>query len=152
MPTLLSKCSRWLAEAVTYSVRLECEMAAIPLAERDKAADAGVDRLMDAENRLALALEAFGEVVTQGDLARATACVEELEKPVWATSESARSWRQSYPDPIAVRRVGRREAGALARKRKLGQTGPDIRALEREVKAGERRQRGRRTRGAPARQ
>ena len=73
--SLLGKASQWLAHTLTHVVRMEAQLAAVEPGRRDKVEDEGYGRFKDAERRLMLALEAYGELVGGGDVVRAEAVI-----------------------------------------------------------------------------
>jgi hypothetical protein len=88
-----------LAQSAAHAVHLYAGLAAIEPASRDEALRRNSSRLTDAENRLALALEGFGEVIRNGDHVRAEKIVAELEVP----RGDRRRRRREYRDLIRCR-------------------------------------------------
>lgn len=124
-------------------MRLQAELAAIDEPRRREVRRQNLDKVIDAELCLALALEAYGEVVKGGDLARAQRCVDELEIPVW--SDRRRHGSSEYEDPVkqrGERRALRRDLGRKKKRleelKRKGETGREVRDLERELRAWER--------------
>lgn len=141
--TLLARSSYWLSEALIYGVRLQAELAVIDASRRNEVRSRNIDKVIDAELRLALALEAYGEILKGGDLRSAEECVDELEIPVWVDRKP--NVRQEYVDPVEQRDIRRSMARDLNWKQKrlaklvaAGATGPEVRELAREIKAKER--------------
>lgn len=95
-------------------------------------------RVMDAERRLAMALEAYGEIVRGGDEQRAEVLIRELEVPYYESRRPKK--RRAYEDPVRQRedqRGLRRELQAkrkqVERLRKQGGGRRALRELEREI-------------------
>jgi hypothetical protein len=120
----LAQTSYWLAQTLAHVVQLHVGLAAIEPPFRAQAEKANAARIADAEDRLALAIEGFGEVLRHGDSARAEQIIAELEVPN-GVSKRQRA-RCSYPDLIRWREDGRRLRRSLDRlRRQLDQTGAD---------------------------
>jgi hypothetical protein len=106
----LRQTSYWLAQTLSRVIQLHAGLAAIEPASRAEAARLNFGRLSDAEDRLALAIEGFGEVVLWGKSARAARIVSELEVPRGVSRRP--SARHDYRDLIRWRE----EERALRRK------------------------------------
>src|SRR5262245_14461891 len=66
----LAQTSYWLAQTLAHVIQLHAGLAAIEPAWRARSERINAARLSDAENRLALAIEGFGDVIRNGDCAR----------------------------------------------------------------------------------
>ena len=101
----LAQTSYWLAQTLAHVVQLHAGLAAMDPVSRSLGENANSARLADAENRLALAIEGFGEVIRGGDSARAERIVAELEIPNGVGRR--RGARHGYRDLIRWRKDGR---------------------------------------------
>jgi hypothetical protein len=114
--SLLAKVSHWLSDAVSHVVAMQAGLAAIedPVL-REESWHRSFRRILDAERRLALALEAYGEVVRGGNIGRAELVVAELEVNY---GESRRPHRpHDYLDPVRAREHDRTMRRRLVRMR-----------------------------------
>ena len=120
----LVQTSYWLAQTLSHVVQFHAGLAALDPASRAQSENTNFARLADAENRLALAIEAFGEATRNGDGQRVERIIAELEVP-YGVSKRPRA-RRSYPDLIRWRADGRALRRRLERlRRQLGRTGAE---------------------------
>jgi hypothetical protein len=136
--TTLGRASHCLGKALVHCVGMEAQLAAVDELRRDDVRSECSGRFADAEERLMIALEAYGESLPGGNAKRAEALVRELEVPYWATTRARRGPR--YEDPVEVRertRYVRRRLKAmkkrLERLKKEGGSKREIRDLEKEI-------------------
>ena len=126
---LLAQTSFWLAQSVAHVVQLHAGLAAVEPAFREESLRRSSRLLIDSENRLALALEGFGEVIRNGDHARAENIVAELE----IQRGDRRRKRHVYRDLIRDRETDRAMRRRLDRLRRradqLTATGAPAREL-----------------------
>ena len=134
----LAKTSYWLAQTFSHVMRMQAQLAAIEPEWREKAEARNASRLADAEDRLALALEAFGDVIRGGDDARAERIVAELETPYSSTRHS--NAQREYEDLIRRREDGRslrrrldRLQKRLARMTAMGAPASERRSVRAEI-------------------
>src|SRR5690349_15115494 len=99
--TTLGKASRWLGKALVHCVGMEAQLAAVDEHRRDDVRSECSGRFTDAEERLMISLEAYGESLPGGNAKRAAALIRELEVPYWATTRAPRG--PGYEDPVEVR-------------------------------------------------
>jgi hypothetical protein len=126
----LAKLSHWIASDLGWLVALA-------------ARGGSTSSLLDSEARLALGLEAYGEILRGGDSARVDAALRELETDFGAPSRRRTPFE--YSDPLEVletrRRMGRR-ARRLRRKvdrmKAEGVGGRVLRDVEQELAVYER--------------
>jgi hypothetical protein len=108
--SLVARASRWVAEAASELVRLQVGIAVTQAQSLEDLRSKNLRVVLDAERRLALAVESYGELVKEGDVARALACLAELEIPPYASRRQKMVLK--YEDPIRtfeVRRMLRRK-------------------------------------------
>ncbi len=138
----LVKASYWLAAELRHVMRFEAELAVLEWVAHRTTRRECSKHLVDADRRLALALEAYGEALRGGAGERVEAIVDELEI---SRSESRRpNVRQAYEDPIDGREERRRTMRDVAKKKKRleellhegGET-HETRQLQRQIEAWE---------------
>jgi hypothetical protein len=100
-PGTLAKTSFWLAQTFGHVVQLHAGLVAIEPASRARSERINLARIFDAEDRFALALEGFGEVIRNGDGARVEKLIAELEVPNGASKRRHARW--PYQDLIRKR-------------------------------------------------
>jgi hypothetical protein len=125
----LAKSCHWLADTLMLAV--------------SSAGGASTRTFLDLERRLALAVEAYGEMVRGGDLARVEVLLRELETPDWSSRRSSGGYE--YYDAMYMRensRYCRRRLVALRKRLEritaAGASARETRDLRREVEAFER--------------
>ena len=135
----LIKATYWLSRALTQSMLMQADLSTVDGARREQVRSRYYPRFNDAERRLALALEAYGELVRGGDQGRIDAVIAELEVSYGQSRRRGRGG--GYRDPIEEReehRSFRRKLAKLkkkaARLREAGGSTRELRELEQEIK------------------
>lgn len=137
--SLLAKASHWVAESMVRLALPCADYSAKDARSRSEAEDLYLHRVGQAQQMLALALEAYGEVVRSGDLARAERAIAEMEIPWYADRRPVGSYY--YIDPIAslddLRHIRRKVAGMKKQLEKMKSDGTTRgqREIEREIEA-----------------
>lgn len=100
----LAKVSHWIAHDLSWVVALSARAGS-------------TSRLLDTEARLALGLEAYGEILRGGNEARIEAVLRELEAGQFALSRPKTPYEYSDPlERLETRRRMKRRARALRRR------------------------------------